>query len=92
VAFAPLGDNLCQIGPGQNVASAAGVDKTGQQGESTVTLLGAGPLAEESGDDPVPQGPVGSAKGSPPSLAFKTVHATLAAHGSSIDGALFMST
>jgi hypothetical protein len=35
---------------------------------------------------------LGSAKGSPPSLAFKTVHATLAAHGSSVDGALVMST
>ncbi len=35
---------------------------------------------------------LGSAKGSPPSLAFKTVHATLAAHGSSVDRALVMST
>jgi hypothetical protein len=35
---------------------------------------------------------LGSAKGSPPPLAFKTVLATFAAHGSSVDGALIMST
>jgi len=31
---------------------------------------------------------LGSAKGSPPPLAFKTVLATLAAHGSSVNGLL----
>ncbi len=35
---------------------------------------------------------LGSAKGSPPPLAFKTVLATLAAHGSSVNGALVTST
>lgn len=38
---------------------AAGVDDAGQQGESAAALVGAGPLAEAPGDDPVPQGPFG---------------------------------
>ena len=33
-----------------------------------------------------------SAEGSPPPLVFRTVRATFAAHGSSVDGALVMST
>ena len=39
------------------MTSPAGVDDTGQQGKGTGTLLGAGPLAEEPGNHPVPQGP-----------------------------------
>ncbi len=57
-AFAPLADNLGEVGPGGDAALAAGLDDAGEQGEGTGALLGAGAHADAPGDNPVAQSPL----------------------------------
>ena len=59
MALAPLSNHLGQVGPGQNVAFAAGVDNAGQQGDHSAALFGAGALSDAPDDDPMTSSPFG---------------------------------
>ena len=59
MAFTAFGQHMCQVGPGQNIALAAGLNHTGQQGQRTTALRGTRSLADASSDHPVTQGPFG---------------------------------